>query len=140
MAAVAASQTAMAAVWNSATARSAVTGSATARAALKVSPLIKEKTNLVTSQGQYWNSYGSFAFKGFLIATKSGSTDNAFAIRSCVDSKILASSNSVRNAATANNTGYYDWLENNPNDSYVEKQITYFAYYTTTAIKYLPCG
>lgn len=130
----------MAAVWNSATARSAVTGSATARAALKVSPLIKEKTGLVSSQGQYWSSYGSFAFKGFLIATKSGSTDNAFAIRSCVDSKILASSNSVRNAATANNTGYYDWLENNPNDSYVEKQITYFAYYTTTAIKYLPCG
>ena len=140
MTAVAASSTAMAAVWASATARSAVTGSATGRNALKASPLVKEKTRLCTSQSQYWSGYGTFAFKGFLIATKCGNTDNAFTVRSVVDSKILTSDMQTRNAAVRGDTGYYDWLERNPNDSYVQEHITYWAYYTTTAVKYLPCA
>ena len=137
MAAVAASQTAMAAVSGSATARSTLTTSSVARAALKVSPLAVE-VSLVSSDGQYWNSPGTKAMCGLILYTKAGNSDNAFTI-SKIDSTTLASSNSARNAATSGNTGYKDWLEAFPNNYWVLSSITFYAYYTTTKIKYIPC-
>ena len=137
MAAVAASQTAMAAVSGSATARSTLTTSSVARAALKVSPLAVE-VSLVSSDGQYWTSPGTKAMCGLILYTKAGNSDNAFTI-SKIDSTTLASSNSARNAATSGNTGYKDWLEAFPNNSWVLSSITFYAYYTTTKIKYIPC-
>ena len=137
MTAVAASQTAMAAVSGSATARSTLTTSSVARAALKVSPLAVE-VSLVSSDGQYWNSPGTKAMCGLILYTKAGNSDNAFTI-SKIDSTTLASSNSARNAATSGNTGYKDWLEAFPNNSWVLSSITFYAYYTTTKIKYIPC-
>ena len=137
MTAVAASSTAMTAVSGSATARSALTTSSVARAALKVSPLAVE-VSLVPSEGQYWNSPGTKAMCGLILYTKAGNSDNAFTI-SKIDSTTLASSNSARNAATSGNTGYKDWLEAFPNNSWVLSSITFYAYYTTTKIKYIPC-
>ena len=137
MTAVAASSTAMAAVSGSATARSTLTTSSVARAALKVSPLAVE-VSLVSSDGQYWNSPGTKAMCGLILYTKAGNSDNAFTI-SKIDSTTLASSNSARNAATSGNTGYKDWLEAFPNNSWVLSSITFYAYYTTTKIKYIPC-
>ena len=34
---------------------------------------------------------------------------------------------------------YKDWLEAFPNNSWVLSSITFYAYYTTTKIKYIPC-
>ena len=134
---LAASSTAMAAVSGSAMARSTLTTSSVARAALKVSPLAVE-VSLVSSDGQYWNSPGTKAMCGLILYTKAGNSDNAFTI-SKIDSTTLASSNSARNAATSGNTGYKDWLEAFPNNSWVLSSITFYAYYTTTKIKYIPC-
>ena len=75
---------------------------------------------------------------GLILYTKAGNSDNAFTI-SKIDSTPLASSNSARNAATSGNTGYKDWLEAFPNNSWVLSSITFYAYYTTTKIKYIPC-
>ena len=137
MAAVAASQTAMTAVAASATARTALVNSSAARTALKASPLAVE-VSLVSSQSQYWNNPGTKTMRGLLLYTKAGNTDNAFTITK-VDSTTLASSSSVRNAAISGNTGYKDWLEAFPNSSWVLSSITFYAYYTTTKIKYIPC-
>ena len=137
MAAVASSQTAMTAVAASATARTALVNSSAARTALKASPLAVE-VSLVSSQSQYWNNPGTKTMRGLLLYTKAGNTDNAFTITK-VDSTTLASSSSVRNAAISGNTGYKDWLEAFPNSSWVLSSITFYAYYTTTKIKYIPC-
>ena len=137
MTAVAASSTAMTAVSGSATARSALTTSSVARAALKVSPLAVE-VSLVSSDGQYWTSPGTKALCGLILYTKAGNSDNAFTI-SKIDSTTLASSGSARNAATSGNTGYKDWLEAFPDNSWVLSSITFYAYYTTTKINYIPC-
>ena len=137
MAAVAASSTAMAAVAASATARSALDGSSVARQALKASPLATE-LSLVSSQGQYWDSPGTKAMKGLILATKAGSSDNAFSITK-IDSTSTGASQNTRNAATSGSTGYLDWYENYPNYAWVMNSITYYAYYTTTKIKYIPC-
>ena len=137
MSAVAASQTAMTAVAASATARTALVNSSAARTALKASPLAVE-VSLVSSQSQYWNNPGTKTMRGLLLYTKAGNTDNAFTITK-VDSTTLASSSSVRNAAISGNTGYKDWLEAFPNSSWVLSSITFYAYYTTTKIKYIPC-
>ena len=137
MNAIAASQTAMTAVAASATARTALVNSSAARTALKASPLAVE-VSLVSSQSQYWNNPGTKTMRGLLLYTKAGNTDNAFTITK-VDSTTLASSSSVRNAAISGNTGYKDWLEAFPNSSWVLSSITFYAYYTTTKIKYIPC-
>ena len=137
MAAVAASSTAMAAVAASATARSALNGSSAARQALKASPLATE-LSLVSSQGQYWNNPGTKAMKGLILATKAGNSDNAFSITK-IDSTSTGASQNTRNAATSGSTGYLDWYENYPNYAWVMNSITYYAYYTTTKIKYIPC-
>ena len=137
MAAVAASSTAMAAVAASATARSALNGSSVARQALKASPLATE-LSLVSSQGQYWNNPGTKAMKGLILATKAGNSDNAFSITK-IDSTSTGASQNTRNAATSGSTGYLDWYENYPNYAWVMNSITYYAYYTTTKIKYIPC-
>ena len=137
MTAVASSQTAMTAVAASATARTALVNSSAARTALKASPLAVE-VSLVSSQSQYWNNPGTKTMRGLLLYTKAGNTDNAFTITK-VDSTTLASSSSVRNAAISGNTGYKDWLEAFPNSSWVLSSITFYAYYTTTKIKYIPC-
>ena len=137
MAAVAASQTAMAAVAASAAARTALVDSSVARTALKASPLAVE-VSLVSSQSQYWNNPGTKTIRGLLLYTKAGNTDNAFTITK-VDSTTLASSSSVRNAAISGDTGYKDWLEAFPSSSWVLSSITFYAYYTTTKIKYIPC-
>ena len=137
MAAVAASSTAMAAVAASATARSALNGSSVARQALKASPLATE-LSLVSSQGQYWNNPGTKAMKGLILATKAGNSDNAFSITK-IDSTSTGAGQNTRNAATSGSTGYLDWYENYPNYAWVMNSITYYAYYTTTKIKYFPC-
>ncbi len=137
MAAVAASSTAMAAVAASATARSALNGASVARQALKASPLATE-LSLVSSQGQYWNNPGTKAMKGLILATKAGNSDNAFSITK-IDSTSTGADQSTRNAATSGSTGYLDWYENYPNYAWVMNSITYYAYYTTTKIKYIPC-
>ena len=137
MAAVAASSTAMAAVAASATARSALDGSSVARQALKASPLATE-LSLVSSQGQYWDNPGTKAMKGLILATKAGNSDNAFSITK-IDSTSTGASQNTRNAATSGSTGYLDWYENYPNYAWVMNSITYYAYYTTTKIKYIPC-
>ena len=137
MAAVAASSTAMAAVAASATARSALNGSSVARQALKASPLATE-LSLVSSQGQYWDNPGTKAMKGLILATKAGNSDNAFSITK-IDSTSTGASRNTRNAATSGSTGYLDWYENYPNYAWVMNSITYYAYYTTTKIKYIPC-
>ena len=137
MAAVAASSTAMAAVAASATARSALDGSSVARQALKASPLATE-ISLVSSQGQYWDNPGTKAMKGLILATKAGNSDNAFSITK-IDSTSTGAGQNTRNAATSGSTGYLDWYENYPNYAWVMNSITYYAYYTTTKIKYIPC-
>ena len=137
MAAVASSQTAMAAVINSEAARTALVSSSVARKALKASSLAVEMS-LVSSDGQYWNSIGTKTMRGLILYTKAGNTDNAFTITK-VDSTTLASNNSARNAATSGSTGYKDWLEAFPNSSWVLSSITFYAYYRTTKIKYIPC-
>ena len=137
MAAVAASSTAMAAVAASATARSALDGSSVARQALKASPLATE-LSLVSSQGQYWDNPGTKAMKGLILATKAGNSDNAFSITK-IDSTSTGAGQNTRNAATRGSTGYLDWYENYPNYAWVMNSITYYAYYTTTKIKYIPC-
>ena len=137
MAAVAASSTAMAAVAASATARSALSGASVARQALKASPLATE-LSLVSSQGQYWDNPGTKAMKGLILATKAGNSDNAFSITK-IDSTSTGASQNTRNAATSGSTGYLDWYENYPNYAWVMNNITYYAYYTTTKIKYIPC-
>ena len=137
MAAVAASQTAMAAVINSEAARTALVSSSDARKALKASSLAVEMS-LVSSDGQYWNSAGTKTMRGLILYTKAGNTDNAFTITK-VDSTTLASNNNARNAATSGSTGYKDWLEAFPNSSWVLSSITFYAYYRTTKIKYIPC-
>ena len=137
MAAVAASSTAMAAVAASATARSALDGSSVARQALKASPLATE-LSLVSSQGQYWDNPGTKAMKGLILATKAGNSDNAFSITK-IDSTSTGASQNTRNAAKSGSTGYLDWYENYPNYAWVMNNITYYTYYTTTKIKYIPC-
>ena len=137
MAAVAASHTAMTAVINSAAARTALTKSSTARTALKASPLAVE-VSLVSSQSQYWNNPGTRTLRGLLLYTKAGNTDNAFTITK-VDSTTLTTGSSARNAAISGSTGYKDWLEAFPDYSWVLSSITFYAYYTTTKIKYIPC-
>ena len=137
MAAVAASSTAMAAVAASATARSALDGSSVARQALKASPLATE-LSLVSSQGQYWKNPGTKAMKGLILATKAGNSDNAFSITK-IDSTSTGAGQNTRNAATSGSAGYLDWYENYPNYAWVMNSITYYAYYTTTKIKYIPC-
>ena len=137
MAAVAASSTAMAAVAASATARSALNGSSVAREKLKASPLATE-ISLVSSQGQYWNNPGTKTMKGLILATKAGNSDNAFSITK-IDSTSTGASQNTRNAATSGSTGYLDWYEKYPNYAWVTSSITYYAYYTTTKIKYIPC-
>ena len=137
MAAVAASSTAMAAVAASATARSALNGSSVARQALKASPLATE-LSLVSSQGQYWDNPGTKAMKGLILATKAGNSDNAFSITK-IDSTSTGASQNTRNAAASGSTGYLDWYEKYPNYAWVMNSITYYAYYTTTKIKYIPC-
>ena len=137
MAAVAASSTAMAAVAASATARSALNGSSVARQALKASPLATE-LSLVSSQGQYWDNPGTKAMKGLILATKAGNSDNAFSITK-IDSTSTGASQNTRNAAKSGSAGYLDWYENYPNYAWVMNSITYYAYYTTTKIKYIPC-
>ena len=137
MAAVAASQTAMTAVINSEAARTALVSSSVARKALKASSLAVEMS-LVSSDGQYWNSIGTKTMRGLILYTKAGNTDNAFTITK-VDSTTLASNNNARNAATSGSTGYKDWLEAFPNSSWVLSSITFYAYYRTTKIKYIPC-
>ena len=137
MAAVAASSTAMAAVAASATARSALNGASVARQALKASPLATE-LSLVSSQGQYWGNPGTKAMKGLILATKAGNSDNAFSITK-IDSTSTGAGQNTRNAATSGSTGYLDWYENYPNYAWVMNSITYYAYYTTTKIKYIPC-
>ena len=137
MSAVAASQTAMTAVINSEAARTALVSSSVARKALKASSLAVEMS-LVSSDGQYWNSIGTKTMRGLILYTKAGNTDNAFTITK-VDSTTLASNNNARNAATSGSTGYKDWLEAFPNSSWVLSSITFYAYYRTTKIKYIPC-
>ena len=137
MAAVAASSTAMAAVAASATARSALNGASVARQALKASPLATE-LSLVSSQGQYWDNPGTKAMKGLILATKAGNSDNAFSITK-IDSTSTGASQNTRNAAKSGSTGYLDWYEKYPNYAWVMNSITYYAYYTTTKIKYIPC-
>ena len=137
MAAVAASSTAMAAVAASATARSTLNGASVARQALKASPLATE-LSLVSSQGQYWDNPGTKAMKGLILATKAGNSDNAFSITK-IDSTSTGASQNTRNAAKSGSTGYLDWYENYPNYAWVMNSITYYAYYTTTKIKYIPC-
>ena len=137
MAAVAASSTAMAAVAASATARSALNGASVARQALKASPLATE-LSLVSSQGQYWDNPGTKAMKGLILATKAGNSDNAFSITK-IDSTSTGAGQNARNAATSGSTDYLDWYENYPNYAWVMNSITYYAYYTTTKIKYIPC-
>ena len=137
MSAVAASQTAMAAVINSEAARTALVSSSVARKALKASSLAVEMS-LVSSDGQYWNSIGTKTMRGLILYTKAGNTDNAFTI-TMVDSTTLTSNNNARNAATSGSTGYKDWLEAFPNSSWVLSSITFYAYYRTTKIKYIPC-
>ena len=137
MTAVAASHTAMTAVINSAAARTALTKSSTARTALKASPLAVE-VSLVSSQSQYWNNPGTRTLRGLLLYTKAGNTDNAFTITK-VDSTTLTTGSSARNAAISGSTGYKDWLEAFPDYSWVLSSITFYAYYTTTKIKYIPC-
>ena len=137
MAAIASSQTAMAAVINSAAARTALTKSSTARAALKTSPLAVE-VSLVSSQSQYWNNPGTKTMRGLLLYTKAGNTDNAFTITK-IDNTTLATSSSTRNAAVSGSTAYKDWLEAFPDNSWVLSSITFYAYYTSTRIKYIPC-
>ena len=137
MTAVAASSTAMTAVVASTTARTALVNSSVARTALKASPLAVEMS-LVSSDGQYWNSPGTKTMRGLILYTKAGNNDNAFTITK-VDSATLASSSSERNAATSGNAGYKDWLEAFPGSSWVLSSITFYAYYTTTRIKYIPC-
>ena len=137
MSAVAASQTAMTAVINSEAARTALVSSSVARKALKASSLAVEMS-LVSSDGQSWNSIGTKTMRGLILYTKAGNTDNAFTITK-VDSTTLASNNNARNAATSGSTGYKDWLEAFPNSSWVLSSITFYAYYRTTKIKYIPC-
>ena len=137
MAVVVASHTAMTAVINSAAARTALTKSSTARTALKASPLAVE-VSLVSSQSQYWNNPGTRTLRGLLLYTKAGNTDNAFTITK-VDSTTLTTGSSARNAAISGSTGYKDWLEAFPDYSWVLSSITFYAYYTTTKIKYIPC-
>ena len=137
MAAVLLAATAMAAVAASATARSALNGASVARQALKASPLATE-LSLVSSQGQYWDNPGTKAMKGLILATKAGNSDNAFSITK-IDSTSTGASQNTRNAATSGSTGYLDWYENYPNYAWVMNNITYYAYYTTTKIKYIPC-
>lgn len=135
--AVVSSSTAMTAVINSAAARTALTKSSTARTALKASPLAVE-VSLVSSQSQYWNNPGTRTLRGLLLYTKAGNTDNAFTITK-VDSTTLTTGSSARNAAISGSTGYKDWLEAFPDYSWVLSSITFYAYYTTTKIKYIPC-
>ncbi|WP_419491486.1 hypothetical protein [Agathobaculum sp.] len=137
MAAIASSSTAMTAVINSEAARTALVSSSVARKALKASSLAVEMS-LVSSDGQYWNSIGTKTMRGLILYTKAGNTDNAFTITK-VDSTTLASNNNARNAATSGSTGYKDWLEAFPNSSWVLSSITFYAYYRTTKIKYIPC-
>ena len=137
MAAVAASSTAMAAVAASATARSALNGASVARQALKASPLATE-LSLVSSQGQYWDNPGTKAMKGLILATKAGNSDNAFSITK-IDNTSTGASQQDRNAAVSGTTGYLDWYEKYTNYAWVTNSITYYAYYTTTKVKYIPC-
>ena len=135
--AVVSSSTAMAAVINSEAARTALVSSSAARKALKASSLAVEMS-LVSSDGQYWNNTGTKTMRGLILYTKAGNTDNAFTITK-VDNTVLASNSVVRNAATSGSTGYKDWLEAFPNSSWVLSSITFYAYYRTTKIKYIPC-
>ena len=137
MSAVAASSTAMSAVAASTTAHAALNASTVARTALKASPLATE-ISLVSSDSQYWNNPGTKAMKGLILATKAGNTDNAFSITK-IDSTSTGASQNTRNAATSGNTGYLDWYEKYPNYSWVATSITFYAYYKTTKIKYIPC-
>ena len=137
MAAVAASSTAMAAVAASTTAKTALNASTVARTALKASPLATE-ISLVSSDSQYWNNPGTKTMKGLILATKAGNTDNAFSITK-IDSTSTGANQNTRNAATSGNSGYLDWYEKYPNYSWVATSITFYAYYKTTKIKYIPC-
>ena len=137
MAAVAASSTAMAAVAASTTAKTALNASTAARTALKASPLATE-ISLVSSDSQYWNNPGTKTMKGLILATKAGNTDNAFSITK-IDSTSTGANQNTRNAATSGNSGYLDWYEKYPNYSWVATSITFYAYYKTTKIKYIPC-
>ena len=137
MAAVAASSTAMAAVAASATAQTALNASTVARTALKASPLATE-ISLVSSDSQYWNNPGTKTMKGLILATKAGNTDNAFSITK-IDSTSTGANQNTRNAATSGSSGYLDWYEKYPNYSWVATSITFYAYYKTTKIKYIPC-
>lgn len=106
---------------------------------MKASPLIQTKTGIVTSIGQYWSSDSSIAFKGIIIRTTSGNSDNAFGIKK-VDFTTVTDSGD-RNASTSGSTGWYEWLEAhkaNPTNYNARSTITIRAYYTTTAIQYIP--
>ena len=127
----------MAAVAASAAARSALNGSSVAREKLKASPLATE-VSLVSSQGQYWGSQGTKAMKGLILATKAGNSDNAFSITK-IDNTSTGAGQQDRNAAVSGTTGYLDWYEKYPNYAWVTNSITYYAYYTTTKVKYIPC-
>ena len=137
MTAVAASSTAMTAVAASTAARTALNASTVARTALKASPLATE-ISLVSSDSQYWNSPGTKTMKGLILATKAGNTDNAFSITK-IDSTSTGANQNTRNAATSGNSGYLDWYEKYPNYSWVATSVTFYAYYKTTKIKYIPC-
>lgn len=127
----------MAAVAASTTAKTALNASTAARTALKASPLAME-ISLVSSDSQYWNNPGTKTMKGLILATKAGNTDNAFSITK-IDSTSTGANQNTRNAATSGNSGYLDWYEKYPNYSWVATSITFYAYYKTTKIKYIPC-
>lgn len=76
--------------------------------------------------------------KGLILATKTGNTDNAFSITE-IDNTSTGAGQDDRNAATSGSTGYLDWYEKYPNYAWVTNSITYYAYYTTTKVKYIPC-
>ena len=134
--ALAGSSVAMNALAGSSVAMNALAGSSVARNALKSSPLATEKTNIVTSSGQYWSGDGTISIKGLILYTTSGNTDNAFGIKT-IDGKTVSNAGE-RNASTSGSSAYMDWYEAHPNESLVKSSITIRAYYTTTKIKYIP--
>ena len=136
MSSVIANQGALGALAGSSVAMNALAGSSVARNALKSSPLATEKTNIVTSSGQYWSGDGTISIKGLILYTTSGNTDNAFGIKT-IDGKTVSNAGE-RNASTSGSSAYMDWYEAHPNESLVKSSITIRAYYTTTKIKYIP--
>ena len=76
--------------------------------------------------------------KGLILATKVGNSDNAFSITK-IDNTSTGAGQRDRNAAVSGTTGYLDWYEKYPNYAWVTNSITYYAYYTTTKVKYIPC-